>query len=204
MSEPIIQVDCASCGTTYRLALPKVLVNKPNKSMSFRCNNCSYKFQILPKEILNQSAVAKTLILVESGDRLYVPSDMNELKDRIEDGIYRAEDLIRLYGKEWIEMGDEPTLAEFFSKRPTDGSKIIDYFSRDENPQIFSALQSVLSNNENSSVEKIFAQLDSETRSKIAKAIIDYCNVKPTMFDDIFTEALKPIIEKMLNEQYNY
>jgi|GEM_PF-4224242 len=113
MSTPTIQVDCASCGTTYRLALPKVLVTKPHKSMSFRCNNCSYKFQIQPKEILEQSAVAKTLILVES-DGLKVHDNLQSVADGIESGQYASEDLIRVYGQEWIMMGDEPTLSELF------------------------------------------------------------------------------------------
>ena len=113
MSTPIIQVDCASCGTTYRLALPNVLVNKPHKSMSFRCNHCSYKFQIQPKEILEQDAVAETLILVEA-DGFHVHHNLETVADLIQDGTYRAEDTIRVFGQEWSMMADEPSLAGLF------------------------------------------------------------------------------------------
>lgn len=113
MSAPIIQVDCASCGTTYRLALPKVLVNKPQKSMSFRCNHCSYKFQIQPKEILEQEAVAATLILVEA-DGFHVHHNLESVADLIEKGTYTAEDTIRVFGQEWSMMADEPSLSELF------------------------------------------------------------------------------------------
>ena len=129
MSTPTIQVDCASCGTTYRLALPKVLVNKPHKSMSFRCNNCSYKFQIQPKEILEQSAVAKTLILVES-EGLKVHDNLQSVADGIESGQYGAEDLIRVYGQEWIMMGDEPTLSELF--QPTTPESVVHENDKEE------------------------------------------------------------------------
>ncbi len=110
---PIIQVDCASCGTTYRLALPKVLVEKPHKAMSFRCNNCSYKFQIHPKEILEQPAAAETLILVES-EGLQVHYNLESVADKISSGQYGAEDLIRVFGHEWTMMGDEPSLSALF------------------------------------------------------------------------------------------
>jgi len=115
MSAPIIQVDCASCGTTYRLALPNVLVNKPQKSMSFRCNHCSYKFQIQPKEILEQDPVAATLILVEA-DGFHVHQNLESVADLIEKGTYSAEDTIRVFGQEWSMMADEPSLAELFQK----------------------------------------------------------------------------------------
>ena len=113
MSAPIIQVDCASCGTTYRLALPKVLINKPQKSMSFRCNHCSYKFQIQPKEILEQEAVAATLILVEANG-FHVHHNLEAVADLIEKGTYSAEDTIRVFGQEWSMMADEPSLSGLF------------------------------------------------------------------------------------------
>ncbi len=110
---PIIQVDCASCGTTYRLALPSVIVKKTHKPMSFRCNNCSYKFQIHPKEILEQPLVAKTLILVES-DGLQVHHNLESVADLVASGRYGAEDLIRVFGQEWTMLGDEPSLSALF------------------------------------------------------------------------------------------
>ena len=113
MSAPVIQVDCASCGTVYHLALPKVLVDKPQKSMSFRCNNCSYKFQIEPKSILEQSGVAQTLILVESNG-LHVHHNLESVADLIVKEQYGPEDLIRVFGHEWVMLGDEPTLSSIF------------------------------------------------------------------------------------------
>ena len=112
-SAPIIQVDCASCGTNYRLALPRVLVERPHKSMSFRCNHCSYKFQIQPKNILEQEAVASTLILVESNG-FHVHHNLESVADLIENGTYAAEDTIRVFGQAWSMMGDEPSLASLF------------------------------------------------------------------------------------------
>ena len=202
MSTPTIQVDCASCGTTYRLALPEILVKKPNQSMDFRCNNCSYKFQIQPKEILEQPSVAKTLILVES-DGLKVHDDLQSVADAIESGQYGSEDLIRVYGQEWVMMGDEPTLSELSSKKKAVDLNIADYFSEEENPQIFLAVKNVLSNSKDRSVEDIFAKLDAEARTKIANAITEYCK-GPSIQDVDIEEALKPIIEKMLNEHYNH
>tara|TARA_R110002153_G_scaffold147648_2_gene298924 strand:+ start:1708 stop:2328 length:621 start_codon:yes stop_codon:yes gene_type:complete len=206
MNTPTIQIDCPSCGTTYRLALPKVLVNKPNTPMPFRCNNCSYKFQIQPKEILEQPLVAKTLILVES-DELKVHDNLQSVADGIESGQYGSEDLIRIHGQEWVMMGDEPTLSESFPKKEpgfrSAPRKTLDYFNNNEDPQIYEAVSEFLSNNKNSPVEKIFAKLDTEIQAKIANAITEYCKDNSTQPVDI-EEALKPIIEKMLNEHYNH
>ena len=122
MSSPIIQVDCASCGTNYRLALPKVLVDRPQKSMSFRCNHCSYKFQIQPKDILEQEAVASTLILVESNG-FHVHHNLESVADLVANGTYGAEDTIRVFGQAWSMIGDEPSLAGLFTDEGDTGSE---------------------------------------------------------------------------------
>ena len=200
MNTPTIRIDCASCGTTYRLPLPKVLVTKPHKSMSFRCNNCSYKFQIQPKEILDQPEVAKTLILVDVRDKLHIPSSIDEVKEGVKKGHYFAEDIIRLYGKQWALMGDVEELKEAFSEQE---HTIVSAFRSRSDIALTSAVRYYLLNNKDSPVEGIYDKVGALDMGPVISAIVDYCKDNPAQSDTTLEEALSSIIEKMLKEHYN-
>lgn len=116
MSKPIIQIDCSSCGTSYRLALPNQIVERPNKSLTFRCHNCKFKWDIPPKDLLEQPDAAKTFVLTESRKKnFFAHKNLQEVKDQILQDIYEKEDTIRIFGAPWKMMGDAEELKESFA-----------------------------------------------------------------------------------------
>ena len=208
-SPPIIRIDCASCGTNYRLALPKVLVDRPNKPLKFRCNHCDYKWNIPPKDILEQRDVAKTLVLTESSKKnFFAHKDLEEVKDEILKDVYQEEDTIRIFGDPWKMMGDAEELKESFAKSaeaPFD-EKFIKNLQNEFKKLRFELRDEVLKDFLDKNGEKFIPLFEKALQEApyLYEMIASYADeaVNNTSIEyslgDMFQESLKSIIEKIL------
>ena len=97
MTTPNVQISCDSCTAKYNFGLPSAILQRPDKAMLFRCSACGYRFQIQPEDILNQDEVADTIILVKSS-KLNVHHNLQEVVDKIEEGVYVDTDIVRIFG----------------------------------------------------------------------------------------------------------
>ena len=118
MSNPLVEIQCASCNSKYNFALPNSVVQNPTKPMSFKCSVCGHRFSIQPDTLLEQPKVASEFIRVKGEQGLAVFRSLQEVQDAITDGIYQNTDTISIFGSAWSIMGDQDTLRFASSQEP--------------------------------------------------------------------------------------
>lgn len=164
MSNPLVEIQCASCNSKYNFALPNSVVQNPSKPMSFKCSVCGHRFSIQPDTLLEQPKVASEFIRVKGDQGLAIFRSLQEVQDAITDGIYQNTDTISVFGSAWSIMGDQDTFRFASSPEPESADVNVQKYEEQDSEQEFSEQE--FSEQEFSEIDP-FSEMDSGLDSPV-------------------------------------
>tara|TARA_R110002020_G_scaffold157036_1_gene339296 strand:- start:431 stop:1540 length:1110 start_codon:yes stop_codon:yes gene_type:complete len=96
----------------------ETIASDPNGKMKFKSSVTGETITVPHSDILQQEGPAKTVILLKDtkGDELYyVHDNFDEVEEKVEDGTYDDEFIVKVFGQNWEFLRDVPEVRSAFS-----------------------------------------------------------------------------------------